>query len=227
VAWSGCRLRRLVRNSRSRVIGSRRRRSSASISAEGFPLSSATATSASACATAVMVGSGQPRAVANVVSSTSLARPVRVPAQAWAAGPAWCGAGRIPNSSNCPSSSSTTGTVSGAAGDRGLLNDLRPGRRPSSRSPMNSWMLCPNSAAGSRSPVDSAHRRAAAQSRQRRCRLIGSKRRHERHWPAWLRRAKSRQARQHGGCPAMLAAQAWQCAQESTVQFACAQRAQR
>jgi hypothetical protein len=80
---------------------------------------------------------------------------------------------------------------------------------------MNSWMPCrAGPVVGSGSGVGSAHRRALAHSRQRRYRLIGSRRRQERHSPARLRRAKSRQARQHGACPAMPSAQVWQCAQE-------------
>jgi hypothetical protein len=226
VSWLWC---WPVRNSRNRVTGSRRRRSSATSSGERSPLTPVAATNAVACATAVMVGSGQPRAAANVVSSASLACPVRVHAQARAAGPARCGAGRIVNSASCPSTCSTMGTVCGVSGDRDRLAvDLLAGPRPSSRSPMNSWMLCcAGSVLGSGSAAGSAHRRVAAHSRQRRCRLMGSRRRQERHSPVRLRPAKSRQARQHGGCPAMLDAQAWQCAQEPTAQSPCAQRAQR
>ena len=70
-------------------------------------------------------------------------------------------------------------------------------------------------------------RRAAAHRRQRPARLTGSEREHDRQSPTSVRRAKSRQARQRAGRPAMLTAQAKQSGQPPTDQPACAQPAQR
>jgi hypothetical protein len=75
---------------------------------------------------------------------------------------------------------------------------------------MNSWMPA---RAGSFAPAGpprsrAVSRRAAAHRRQRPARLTGSEREHDRQSPTSLRRAKSRQARQRAGCPAMLTDQA-------------------
>jgi len=112
--------------------------------------------------------------------------------------------------------------VTAGALDSGVVAVVRRARGDS-KSPRNSWIGA--LVVWRSSPV--WQRRVAAQSRQSSRRLTGSRRRHERHCPGWLRAAKSRQARHRAGVPAMLDAQARQSTQLSTFQPVWAQAAQR